>query len=70
MDVYALFEEESPQYGTSRLIGIYDSVELAEKNKSNRRCFVRVVVLNENHLLMLSTLASNMPASCKKGATR
>lgn len=47
MDVYALFEEESPQYGTSRLIGIYDSVELAEKNKSNRRCFVRVVVLNE-----------------------
>lgn len=47
MELFALFEEVSDQYGTSVLVGIYDSKEMAEANRSKKsRCYIRVLELN------------------------
>lgn len=47
MFVYALFEEISDQYGTSRLVGIYETKELAFSNApTTRRSHVQVFQLN------------------------
>lgn len=47
MNVYALFEEISDQYGISQLVGIYETQEMAFFNKSkNRRSFVCEYILN------------------------
>lgn len=47
MELFALFEEVSDQYGTSRLVGIYDTKDQAFANESKtKRCFVQVLTLN------------------------
>lgn len=47
MKVYALFEEVSDQYGTSKLVGVYESKDLADANASkSKRTFVQVFELN------------------------
>jgi len=47
MELFALFKETSDQYGTSELIGIYQSAEAAWKNKPrSTRSFVRKFILD------------------------
>lgn len=47
MDVYLLFMEISDQYGTDKVIGVYESVELAKENEPmDKRSFVKKFVLN------------------------
>lgn len=50
--LYCLFVEISDQYGTSRLVGIYDNEQLAINFKpKTERSYIQIISLNEkpNH---------------------
>jgi len=58
MIIYVLFEEESDQYGTSRMVGLFASEDLARASYSKtKRSFIQEFALIESNRDNRSSLA-------------